>query len=86
MVHFLEDSLDLLTNAYRYYQSPDDTIRRLSNLAFYEKIRGKQDSDTVEGAPGTPFKVLFNPDVYTLPWTTGPKGAIGGFKPKTLPV
>lgn len=62
----LEDCLALAGDCHKLYTSIDDSLRRICNQAFFEKIWVKKDSDTVEGEPGQPFNVLFNPEVHTL--------------------
>ena len=62
----LEDCLALAGDCHKLYMSIDDSLRRICNQAFFEKIWVKKDSDTVEGEPGQPFNVLFNPEVHTL--------------------
>ncbi|WP_051208319.1 hypothetical protein [Propionicicella superfundia] len=62
----LDDCLTLAGDCHKLYMSIDDSLRRTCNQAFFETIWAKPDSDTVEGAPGTPFNVLLNPEVHTL--------------------
>ena len=62
----LEDCLALAGDCHKLYMSIDDSLRRICNQAFFEKIWVKKDSDTVKGEPGQPFNVLFNPEVHTL--------------------
>lgn len=36
------------------------------NQAFFTKLWVRRDSDTIDGDPGQPFNVLFNPDIHAL--------------------
>ena len=47
------------------YMSIDDSLRRIANQAFFDKLI-VLDDDTIDGEPGIPFDVFFNPDVQTL--------------------
>ena len=58
----LEDCLTLAGDCHAIYMSIDDSLRRLANQAFFDKLIVMPD-DTVDGQPGEPFNILFNPDV-----------------------
>ncbi len=58
----LEDCLALAGDCHAIYMSIDDSLRRLANQAFFDKLIVRPD-DTVDGQPGEPFNILFNPDI-----------------------
>lgn len=58
----LEDCLALVGDCHAIYMSIDDSLRRLANQAFFDKIVVMPD-DTVDGQPGEPFNILLDPDV-----------------------
>lgn len=58
----LEDCLALAGDCHAIYMSIDDSLRRLANQAFFDKIVVMPD-DTVDGQPGEPFNILLDPDV-----------------------
>ena len=45
--------------------SLDDSLRRTANQAFFDKLYVTTD-DQIDGQPGEPFNVFFNPDVQRL--------------------
>ena len=45
--------------------SIDDSLRRITNQAFFDKLI-VTDDDTIDGEPGVPFNVFLDPDVQTL--------------------
>lgn len=58
----LEDCLALAGHCHAIYMSMDDSLRRLANQAFFDKLIVMPD-ETVDGQPGEPFNILFDPDV-----------------------
>jgi len=47
--------------------SGDDSLRRTANQAFFDKLYAYVTTDDqIDGQPGEPFNVLFNPDVQRL--------------------
>ena len=58
----LHGCLGLAGDCHAIYVSIDDSLRRLANQAFFDKLIVMPD-DTVNGQPGEPFNILFNPDV-----------------------
>ncbi len=61
----LDDCLALAGDMHAIYMSIDDSLRRTANQAFFDKLI-VHDDDTIDGDPGVPFNVFFNPDVQTL--------------------
>ena len=61
----LEDCLALAGDCHAIYMSIDDSLRRLANQAFFDKLIVMPD-DTVDGQPGEPFNILFDPDVQRV--------------------
>jgi len=59
----LEDCLALAGNCHAIYMSIDDSLRRIANQAFFERILITDDDDTINAEPGTPFDALFSPEV-----------------------
>lgn len=53
----LQDCLALAGNAHAIYMSLDDSLRRICNQAFFERIKSYEvdGADTVEAEPGEPF-------------------------------
>lgn len=47
-------------------KSIDDSLRRLANQAFFDKLIVMPD-DTIDGQSGEPFSILLNPDVQRTP-------------------
>ena len=45
--------------------SMDDSLRRLANQAFFDKLT-VTDADTIDGQPGEPFNILFDSDVQRI--------------------
>ncbi len=62
----LEDCLALAGNAHAIYMSLDDSLRRIANQAFFERINVNEvdGADMVEAEPGEPFDVLFSPELH----------------------
>ena len=44
------------------YMSIDDSLRRIANQAFFERLV-VTDDDAIDADPGVPFDALFNPEV-----------------------
>lgn len=61
----LDDCLALAGDMHAIYMSIADSLRRIANQAFFDKLI-VLDDDTIDGDPGVPFNVFFNPDVQTL--------------------
>ncbi len=60
----LEGCLALAGDSHAIYMSMDDSLRRLANQAFFDKLIVMPDN-TVTGQPGEPFNSLINPDVQS---------------------
>lgn len=58
----LDDCLALAGDCHAIYMSIDDSLRRLANQAFFNKLT-VTDAGTTDGDPGEPFNILFDPDV-----------------------
>src|SRR5690625_1932193 len=58
----LDDCLALAGNAHAIYMSIDDSLRRIANQAFFERLT-VTDDDAIDAEPGVPFDTLFNPEV-----------------------
>ena len=61
----LDDCLALAGDCHAIYMSIDDSLRRLANQAFFDKLVVMPD-DTVDGEAGEPFNILFDSDVQGL--------------------
>ena len=61
----LDDCLALAGDCHAVYMSIDDSLRRLANQAFFDKLIVTSE-DTIDGDPGEPFNVLFSPDVQRI--------------------
>lgn len=61
----LDDCLTLAGNCHQLYLSLDDSVRRIANQAFFEKLY-IQPGDVIDGRPGEPFTIFFNQDVQRL--------------------
>ncbi len=61
----LDDCLALAGDCHAIYMSIDDSLRRLANQAFFDKLIVTGE-DTIDGEPGEPFNILFNPDVQRI--------------------
>ncbi|CCH78448.1 conserved hypothetical protein [Nostocoides japonicum T1-X7] len=59
----LEDCLALAGNAHAIYMSLDDSLRRICNQAFFDRINiyEVEDTDIVDAQHGEPFDALFDP-------------------------
>ncbi|GAB4086202.1 recombinase family protein [Myceligenerans cantabricum] len=59
----LEDCLELAGNAHAIYMSLNDSLRRIANQAFFERINiyEIESTDAVTADHGEPFDVLFDP-------------------------
>ena len=62
----LEDCLALADDAHAIYMSLDDSLRRIANQAFFERIYIFEENNThfADALHGEPFNVLFNPAVH----------------------
>ncbi|GAA1450303.1 zinc ribbon domain-containing protein [Nesterenkonia lacusekhoensis] len=58
----LDDCLALAKDCHAIYTSIDDSLRRVANQAFFDKLYVTE-ADTVDGEPGGPFNIMFNPEV-----------------------
>ena len=61
----LDDCLALAGDMHAIYMSIDDSLRRIANQAFFDKLI-VTDDDTIHGEPGVPFNVFLDRDVQTL--------------------
>ena len=61
----LEDCLTLAGNCHQLYMSIDDSLQRIANQAFFDKLI-VTDDDAIHGEPGVPFNVFLDRDVQTL--------------------
>ena len=61
----LDDCLALAGDMHAIYMSIDDSLRRIADQAFFDKLI-VTDDDTIHGEPGVPFKVFLDRDVQTL--------------------
>lgn len=61
----LDDCLQLAGDCHKLYMSIDDSLRRIANQAFFDKLY-VQDDNHIDGQPGEPFNILFDPDVQQL--------------------
>ncbi|MGO2863298.1 MAG: recombinase family protein [Brevibacterium sp.] len=60
----LDDCLALAGDAHKVYMSVDDSLRRIANQAFFERMFVTDDG--IDGEPGEPFNYLFDPAVQSL--------------------
>lgn len=62
----LEDCLTLAGNAHAIYMSLDDSLRRIRNQAFFDRINvyEVENTDTVDADAGEPFDTLFHPALH----------------------
>ena len=62
----LEDCLALAGNAHAIYMSLDDSLRRICNQAFFDRINvyEVENTDTVDADAGEPFDTLFHPALH----------------------
>ncbi len=61
----LDDCLALAGDCHAIYMSIDDSLRRIANQAFFDKLIVLPD-DGIDSEPGEPFNVFFNPEVQAL--------------------
>ncbi len=61
----LDDCLALAGDCRAIYISIDDSLRRLANQAFFDKLIVTGE-DTIDGQPGEPFNILFDPGVQRI--------------------
>ncbi len=64
----LDDCLTLAGDCYKLYMSIDDSLRRIANQAFFDKLY-VQTNDQIDSRPGEPFNIFFDPDVQQLATT-----------------
>jgi len=60
----LDDCLALGRDCYKLYMSIDDSLRRIANQAFFDKLYLSEEG-TIIGEPGEPFNAFFDPGVQT---------------------
>ena len=62
----LEDCLALAGDMHAIYMSIDDSLRRICNQAFFERIHVYEieNTDIVAADPGEPFDVLLDPNLH----------------------
>ncbi|WP_159500807.1 hypothetical protein [Microbacterium sp. 18062] len=65
----LDDCLALADDMHAIYMSIDDSLRRIANQAFFDRLI-VVDDDTSNRDAGLPFNVFFNPDVQIPPSAT----------------
>ncbi|GAB2514507.1 hypothetical protein GCM10027064_10480 [Microbacterium petrolearium] len=67
----LEDCLTLAGDMHAIYMSIDDSLRRICNQAFFERIQvyEVENVDTVKGEPGEPFDSLLDPNLHAAALT-----------------
>lgn len=56
----LDDCLALAGDCHAIYMSIDDSLRRIANQAFFDKLTITEEN-TIDGQPGPPFNVFFDP-------------------------
>lgn len=61
----LDDCLALAGDMHAIYMNVDDSLRRIANQAFFEKITLRGEDD-ITGHPGPPFDAFLNPEVHAL--------------------
>ena len=61
----LDDCLTLAGNCHKLYLSLDDSLRRIANQAFFDKLYVQEDN-IIEGQLGDPFNILTDPDIQRL--------------------
>lgn len=60
----IDDCLAQAGDCHAIYLSIDDSLRRIANQAFFDKLIVLPD-DGIVGEPGEPFNAFFNPEVQT---------------------
>lgn len=65
----LDDCLTLVGNCHKLYMSLDDSLRRIVNQAFFDKLYVQED-DHIEGQLGDPFNILTDPEIQQLALAT----------------
>ena len=86
----LDDCLALAVDAHTIYVSLDDSLRRIANQAFFNRLV-VTDGD-VEGEPGVPFNIFFDPGVRATALArqgeggneAGKTGSVGGLNNDAL--
>lgn len=61
----LDDCLTLVGNCHQLYMSLDNSLRRIANQAFFDKLYVQEDNH-IEGRLGEPFNILTDPDIQRL--------------------
>ncbi|GAV97379.1 hypothetical protein CS176_1609 [Corynebacterium glutamicum] len=61
----LDDCLALARDCHKLYMSIDDSLRRIANQTFFDKLYLSEEG-TVIGEPGEPFNAFFDPGVQTI--------------------
>ncbi|MCH4161081.1 MAG: recombinase family protein, partial [Bifidobacterium sp.] len=61
----LDDYLKLAGDCHQLYMSIDDSLRRVANQAFFEKLY-VMPGNHIDAQPGEPFNILFDPEVQQL--------------------
>lgn len=61
----LDDCLALAGDAHAIYMSVDDSLRRIANQAFFERLTVTDDNH-IDAVHGEPFTYLFDPAVHQL--------------------
>ncbi len=60
----LDDCLALARDRHASYTSIDDSLHRIANQAFFDKLYATE-ADTIDGEPGVPFSIMFNPEAQS---------------------
>lgn len=60
----LDDCLALAGDAHAIYMSLDDSLRRIANQAFFERLT-VTDDNAIDAEAGMPFNVFFDPAIHT---------------------
>ena len=61
----MDDCLALVGNCHQLYMSLDDSLRRIANQAFFDRLYVQEDN-RIEGQLGDPFNILTDPDIQRL--------------------
>lgn len=61
----LDDCLTLVGNCHKLYMSLDNSLRRIANQAFFDKLYVQEDNH-IEGRLGEPFNILTDPEIQRL--------------------
>jgi len=63
----LNEYLALAGDCHKLYMSIDDSLRRICNQAFCEKIASSPTPAPSRTSQYSPFNMLFRPEAHTLP-------------------